>query len=197
MKLKILIILFIIIATQAYGQNVFNSNELHYSFIIPENWEIITQETINNYLKFFQQSVGQNKNTIDSGIQIIKNYNNIAYMLMNHHDNIMSWEELIESLNEFETIENIKNDLTKEYDLIKLLTSKAYYVDNIKKLIIYAFESNFLGLEKQVTLMILFLGKTNIIQFNLNYYLSKEKEYFNDVYTIINSFKFDTGYDYK
>ena len=109
----------------------------------------------------------------------------------------LTWDEFVEPIKSLKAIDEIKNDLAKEYDLVKILNSRAYYIDLNKRMIIYSAESNAFGLEKQITLAVLFLGMNIIIQFNINYFSSKSTEYFKDVYTIVNTFKFDAGYEYK
>jgi len=180
-----------------YGQNIYRDSNLHYSFTIPEDWAIIPRQTIDNYLLSLQRSTGRRPSPIDNGIQIIKSQNNVAYMFMQHHNEKITWDEFIEIAGSVKSIEEIKDDLAQKYDLLKLFNSRSCFVDTKRRMIIHSLESNPVGLEQQITVAVFFLGKNSIIQFNINYFSSKANEYLKDVYTIIDSFKFDDGYEYK
>jgi len=163
--------------------NVFEKKELNFTFEIPNNWSIISDEVLNKTYGDGSAFVGG-----------IENINNKVYLLIENRDKNMSYTEYIKTYKYFGNIELIENNKTRKYDFTKLPFNGYNFKDDKNKIIIYGQENN-ANSDILLTIVVTFYGKEKKVKFYFFIVKGFEEASQKDIYQIVKSFKFNKGYE--
>jgi hypothetical protein len=195
-RILLIITLFHILPVFLYAQdNIFRDVNYHYSFNIPSGWYRIPKEVIDRAAREAERLTGTRTVGYVAGLQygnsdVIKE----PYILIQKHDVRISWAEFRDTV----SLNNITNSDLKDYsEYILNFNTSSSFIDYERKMFILNVEADVAQVGKKRGIAVMVLGRNNIIQLNINVLTSNYDRYSADIYRIINTFKYDNGYDYR
>jgi hypothetical protein len=191
-SLIILSIFFISFPCFAQVQNIYHSEEGHFSFIIPEGWAEFSKDDLSEFSKTMNQLPG-------SKVELASGFYNIAkrstYILFQIKQNGRLSESNFQKMVSSGAVKQIAQDRIKIFqDFVELKSNEVIY-DN-KKHILYMKVGMLTDTAKVSGVSATILsnyGKVMMVFCSLQEDSSASLNYFNQ---IIDSFKFDEGYQY-
>lgn len=200
LKLTIELFCFILLplTVNAGGYNYANQQK-HYSFTIPSDWVEIPKSTIDESMQsVVDQTDGQ---FIDytAGFQI-KNTKliNYPYILVQEHKiNTPSYIQITKTLGSDKVSDSINKKFAEYSELMSNASIDDPFVDKERNIIFINTEIDVVNIGKVRGLTAIFLGKESITQLNFYSIKSKYSENLPTFNLIIDSFKYEQGYEYN
>ncbi|MFA6354165.1 MAG: hypothetical protein WCX12_00565 [Candidatus Paceibacterota bacterium] len=194
--------IFFSLSAVAFAANLnYQSPTGHFSIALPADWEEIPQDTINQFVEAVMDS---NTTTTapkyTAGFQVQnQDYFVYPYLLIEEHDaNSPTYSEILNEFSSNNLPEKANDKMQDVSGLIKNATFDKPYLDQNRQAIFMnsIIETNS-GLGDNVkSLTVLFPGKNAIIQLSFSALQSEYEKNFPNFESVINSFKYNSGYEY-
>lgn len=194
---------FFSLSAVAFAANLnYQSPTGHFSIALPADWEEIPQDTISQFVEaVMDPDATTTAPKYTAGFQVQnQDYFVYPYLLLEEHDaNSPTYSEI---LNEFSVNDFSRKAGDKLQDVSGLIKSATFdkpYLDQNRQAIFMnsIIETNS-GLGDNVkNLTVLFPGKNTITQLSFSALNSEYDKNFPSFESVINSFKYDSGYEYS
>jgi hypothetical protein len=197
MKKIVLAALFFIPFGNVFAQqkNIFRDEAYHYTITLPEGWNRIPSNIIEEAARIGDRLTGKRTTRYSAGIQYGTHYFSYdPYILINYHDAKLTWDEFKEDIM---SMNPSAVDLKHLQDLMSIPEISSSFADHEKKLIIIKLKMDIVVFGEKQGLLVMFLGKECIVQFNINVMKDDYSKYLDDFIDIIYSFEYDAGFEYR
>jgi hypothetical protein len=198
-KYLFLRICFLLPLIDCFGQDtIFYDRVNHCSFDIPPGWNKISKDIFDRVTKDIERVQGRSATTnFSPAIQYgTPDTLKQPYILIHVINEKLSWNEFHRGVS---SIEETDVEYARENvrDFLYNLQLSNTYLDYEKKFFMFSMEAGVVIAGKTRLIGAMFLGRNGIVQLNINVLEDSYIEYLPDILLIINSFKFDNGYEYK
>lgn len=211
-SLSLIILVSILLTQNAEAKNsIYHNSENHFSFRIPDGWMEVPQNVLDEYIKLLEQQANEaNVPLSEAAIPIagfqLKKSNEWLYSKLpsfragiNRVGKVSESEikKLIASGEYKEACDESISEAKRILPIIKNLKINEPIYDDKQKLILTKGSLFATEIRKRMFLIAMFLSNEGTINLAFNSSEDDFQKYMLDFSEVINSFKFDPGYEYK
>lgn len=171
----------------------------HYSFLLPNDWEEIPKDIIDEVAREIQQQT-QTK-FIDYLVMFQlsdKEYFQYPYISLKEFSaDSPSYSQLSKFISEGDFSEALDKTLDEYASLISDAVIKDPYIDKKRNLLLFNMDADVKEVGTITGLSVMFLGKHSMVQLNFYSEKSEYKKFLPVFNFIIDSFSYDKGYEYN
>lgn len=201
-SLSLIMFVSVFLAQDADAENsIYHNSEHHFSFKIPDGWMKTPQKFVDDFNKRLEKKAPAAFKNITM-VQLKKStyWFDYPYFRVGINQKKTSKEEikkLIASKEVEEAMDQVASEIERTSPLTRNVKINKPVYDDKRNLILTGRTSYIVEAGKVKSLMAIFLG--NEVSISLDFYSSEAdyQKYMLDFSEVINSFKFDPGYEYK
>jgi len=173
--------------------------ENHYSFTLPSGWREIRKSTIDEKYQNIAKQAGTKYIEYVAGFQPqnVLDFQYPYFLVQEHKIDTPSLDQIVQAFKSDNFTGNVGNVADKYSEYMTNASLQEPFVDKERNILFISFEMDVINVGKVKTLAVMFLGKKNIIQLNFNSLDSQYSEYLPIFNEIINTFKFEKGFEYN